>query len=270
MQIAISTESLNRNTPEALEQAAALGFKTVEINIQQEEFGYGYRRRTNSRFYRQLKKQLDELGLRVWSVTSPPLTQEQMFFERAHKDVLMSAAIAAGLMGAQVYVVSPADIFRSELAYESYVREDKSPPTVEGYDEAWVQAANRHITTAIRNRNYWIGALLTNQTERLQKVADDLAIGWAKDVRAALARNSMAAWLEAAGERLAVAHLYDLDEERLCAPVDDEWREWLPQLAGTRLKCCVIHAPQEADPEALARSRHYLEKILRPANRGEG
>ena len=65
MQIAISTGSLSQETPKALEKAAALGFRHVEVNLQTAEFDYGYRRKPDVRFYRQLRKQIDELGLVV-------------------------------------------------------------------------------------------------------------------------------------------------------------------------------------------------------------
>ena len=98
MQIAINTNALNTNTSEAIQQAHQLGFQTVEINLQPTEFNYGYQRKVSSRFYRQLKKQINELGLSVWSTTSCPLNQSQMFFERARKDILVGGAVAAGIL----------------------------------------------------------------------------------------------------------------------------------------------------------------------------
>lgn len=260
MQIAISTESLSGDTPAAIEEAAALGFNTIEVNLLPAEFGYGYRRRTNARFYRSLRKQLDQLNLRVWSVTSPPLTQEQMFFERARKDMIMSAAIAAGLLGAQVFVIKPADIFTSELKFETYLRDNLAPPVIEGFDEAWVQAVNRHISMAIRNHNHWVGALLTNEVERLHKVTEDLAVGWAMDVPRALQRNDLATWLEKNGDRLAVAYLYDQEDGRQCAPRRPEWEKWLAVLEQTRLKCAVISAV-DATPDELVAGRDYLQQF---------
>lgn len=262
MQIAISTESLSKNTVTALEKAADLGFTHVELNLQTDEFGYGYRRRTNARFYRQMSRELKRFGLSVWSTTSPPLTQAQMFFERARKDILLSGAIASGLVDAQVYVVRPADVFMSEIMFESYLKEGLAPPVVEGFDEAWVQTVNRRMTMAIRNQSHWLGALLTNESGRINTVTDHLAVGWAMDVPAALSRGDMNTWLKAAGDRLAVAHLYDFEEEEQRPPLQEAWQEWLPTLGQTRLKCAVIHAPDTANDDDLVRSRNYLQDIL--------
>ena len=75
MEIAISTASLNPLTPAALARAQSLGFRQVEINLQPEELGYDYKRKTNARFYRGLARTLAEQKLSVWSTSTPPLTQ---------------------------------------------------------------------------------------------------------------------------------------------------------------------------------------------------
>jgi sugar phosphate isomerase/epimerase len=264
IQLAISTNTLGRSTPDALQRAADLGFTHLEINLHPHEFDYGYRRKPNARFYRELRQQLDRLGLSVWSVTPPPLTQEQMFFERARKDILMNAAATAGILGGKVYVLRPADIFTSEMAFAAYWDKKDAPPMIEGYDEAWVQAANRRLATALLNMDHWVGVPLTNQADRIAKVTADLAIGWAMDVRRALNRNTLDAWLSAAGDRLAVAYLYDLTEDgRQTLPTSDDWQQYLPPLLQTRLKCLVLQAAQPTDDE-ITHSHTYLNQLLNP------
>lgn len=265
MQLAINTTHLADNTPDALERAAALGFKQVEIPLTQAEFGYGYRRKPNVRFYRQLRGQIDDLGLSVWSVTSLPLTQSQMFFVRARKDILLGGAGAAGLLGAKVFVARPADLFTGEIDFESYWQAHTAPPVVEGFDETWAQLANRRISFAVRNEDHWVGAPLTNQADRMARLTGDLAVGWAMDVRRAARRNAIESWLEAAGELLAVAHLYDLDDaEQSAAPRSDEWRDWLPPLAGTRLKTAVLlTAPGQSDA-AITAARDHIAACFTP------
>ncbi|MCB0007569.1 MAG: hypothetical protein KDE04_13985 [Anaerolineales bacterium] len=167
MEIAISTASLNPSTPAALARAQSLGFRQVEINLQPEELGYDYKRKTNARFYRGLARTLAEQKLSVWSTTTPPLTQQQMFSARARKDILMSSAIAAGLVGSRVFVASGLDVFRDEDLVDAYFERGLSPPVVEGFDEAWVQAVNRRVAMAIRNEDFWIGLPLLNRPDRL-------------------------------------------------------------------------------------------------------
>ncbi|MEW5986326.1 MAG: hypothetical protein AB1791_06805 [Chloroflexota bacterium] len=266
--VAINTGSLGKQTPLALERAAGLGFRTVEVNLQTEEFGYGYQRKPNVRFYRELRRQVDSLGLSVWSVSAPPLTQAQMFYERARKDILMQAAGAAGILGAQVFVTYPADLFTTEIQFETYLREDRAPATIEGFDEAWAQVVNRRMTMALVNWQHWLGAPLTNQAERMAKITDDLAIGCALDMRRAVTRGALADWLEKISERLAVAYLYDLAagegevSPAYRAPLDSQWQEWLPLLAGTRLKCLVMRADPEQSDEEITRSRVYVEDLV--------
>jgi hypothetical protein len=265
MLIAISTGSLSERTPQALQRAADLGFREVEINLQEPELDYGYRRKPNVRFYRELRHQIDRLGLAVWSVTMPRLTQEQMFFERARRDILIAAAGAAGIVGGRVLVLRPADIFTSEMAFAAYWEGKTAPPVIEGFDEGWAQAVNRRLTVALANHDHWLGAPLTNQADRIARVTSDLAIGWAMDARRAMGRNSLAAWLEAAGERLAVAHLYDLEEGgRRRAPMAAEWPEWLAGLGRTRLKCLVMAGDPGQSDDEIRQSQAYLTSILGP------
>jgi sugar phosphate isomerase/epimerase len=263
MHIAINTASLDLDTPTALARAKALGFDFVEINLQPAEFGYDYRRRPAARFYRELRAQMDDLALEAWSTTALPLTQPQMFFERARRDILMGGAVAAGILGSRVFVAEPADIFTSEMAFNAYLDEQLAAPVIEGYDEAWVQAVNRRVTLALRNIDYWLGIVLTNQVDRMSHITRDLAIGSALDVPLALHRNKLHNWLEALADRLAVAYVYDMDDDgQIQAPQADAWRDWLPALASSPLKCAVMRAHRGQTAEEISASRAYLQDIL--------
>lgn len=263
MHFAINSDSLSPDTPAALRQARALGFNTVEINLQNAEFGYDFRRKPGGRFYRQLKTQLDDLGLSVWSTTAVPLTQPQMFFERARRDILIGGATVAGILGSRVFVAQPADLFTSEIAFNNYLNDSAAPPTIEGYDEAWTQCVNRRVNMALLNIDYWLGIPLTNQVDRMARITADLAIGWAMDTPLALRRNTLPNWLAALEQRLALAYIYDLDDDgKVAAPRDKAWQEWLPQLAQSSLKCLVIRAGAGQSPAEIAASLDYMRGIL--------
>lgn len=267
MYLAISTASLSHQTPSALQRAVTLGFEWVEVNLLADELDYGYRRRPNVRFYRELKQQLDTLGLRVWSVTAPALTQAHMFSERARRDVLLHAVGAAGVLGASVFVMEPAHLFQSETLLDAYWRNKTAPPITSGFDELWAQAANRRLTLALTNQDYWMGTLLTNQVERMQQALFDLAIGWGMQVRAAVQRNTLENWLAAVGEQLAVAYVEDWnpDTNRPCLPQDPIWQTWLPLLAATRLKALVLRGqPQEPDANFRASLAWVAQAQRRP------
>jgi hypothetical protein len=96
----------------------------------------------------------------------------------------------------------------------------------------------------------------------MAKVSEDLAVGWALDVRRALKRNKMEAWLEAAGNRLAVAYVYDLNGAGKAPPLEPAWHALLPPLLATNLKCIVIDAPAANEVE-IARSYEFLQEIVR-------
>ncbi|MGH2536207.1 MAG: hypothetical protein ACRDHL_02310 [Candidatus Promineifilaceae bacterium] len=265
MHLAISLAALDPDTPRALLRAADLGYRFVEIPLRPDEFDYGYRRKPNARFYRELRQQADALGLAVWSVASLPLSQEQMFSGRARKEILLGGAAAAGILGARVFVVQPADIYASEDAFYAGLQGRKAPAVVEGFDEIWAQVVNRRMTLALQNRDYWLGSPLTNQPDRLADLLEELAIGCALDVRAAVYRSTLANWLGCVGERLALATLYDLDAAgALQGPAGPEWPEWLAQLAATRLKCAVVRPGRDEGDAALSDGRRALEAALLP------
>lgn len=263
MHIAINTSSLADNTPEALERAADLGFSRVEIDLLSNEFNYGYRRKPDVKFYRQLSEQLQRMKLSAWSVTAPPLSQEEMFSKRARREILKGGAGAAGLLGAKVFVVRPADIFLDQLSYDQYIQDHSAPPVVEGFDEAWVQVVNRQMTMALLNRDYWIGSVLTNHPERLTAITSDLAIGCAFDIRRAVYRDELPEWLGQLGDRLAVAYAYDLDEDgSVSTPSDVSWQGWLRALMPTRLKCLVLIAGRDQQDDEITSSRMALESWM--------
>ncbi len=263
MNLAINTGSLANNTSEALERAADLGFRRVEIDLLNNEFNYGYRRRPDVRFYRQLQTKLKELMLSVWSVTAPQLSQEQMFSDRTRKEILKSGAVAAGLLGAKVFVVQPADIFKDQETFSRYVQDLHAPAVMDGFDEAWVQVVNRQMTMALLNQDYWIGTALTNQAERLAKISDDLAIGCALDIRRAIGRNDLKTWIDLNGDRLAVAYAYDIEDDgAVVAPKDDQWKGWLATLGTTRTKCVVLRSSIRQDDAEITASRHAIEEFL--------
>ena len=116
---------------------------------------------------------------------------------------------------------------------------------------------------AIRNEDFWIGVPLFNRPERMEKVATDLAVGLALDLRQAIKRAPLEQWLAAAAERIATAYIYDMGvDEQLCAPRDESWREWLTALKGTRLKTVVMLADPNQDDSELKQSKAFLEDCL--------
>lgn len=262
--IAISSDSLGYSSRDALTRAADLGFKLVEINLQTHEFGYGYQRRPDVAFYKGLVELVQQLGLSVWSVTAPSLTQRQLYSRRARKEILLNAVGAAGLLGARVFVVEPAHIFSGEQAYADYVNGEGAPPVYPGFDELWAQAVNRRMNVALRNCQYFVGHPLTNNAERMQKTTQDLGIGWAADLRLAGGRGGIERWLDKVGERLAVAYAYDVAEDgdtRLTCE-DPDWQQWLPPLGGQRLKTLVLCGHPNQDDEEFGNCRRYIEATL--------
>lgn len=205
MNFAVSTQSVAGSSEEAI---VALGGKAgvewIEVNLLTDEFGYGGKRRPNAKFYKSLKQKIDEAGLKVWSVTAPALTPEQMFSEKARREILLNAIGAAGVLGAKTFVVEPVHIFVGEKAAETYLNTTKllTPPIIDGFDEAWAQVVNRRMGFSLLNKQYYLGQPLTNQADDLAKITGDLGIQCAIDIDSASQRGTLESWAEKLTDRI--------------------------------------------------------------------
>ena len=204
MNFAISTQSVSDSTETAINAISEMGIEWVEINLQTDEFAYGAKRRPNAKFYKSLKGAIDTAGLKVWSVTAPKLTPEQMFSERARREILLNGIGAAGVLGAKTFVVEPVHILGGENSAETYLNADKllTPPIIDGFDEAWAQIVNRRMGFSLLNKQYFLGQPLTNQADDLAKITEDLGIQTALDIDSASQRGTLESWAEKLTDRL--------------------------------------------------------------------
>jgi sugar phosphate isomerase/epimerase len=253
MHIAIKTSALGESVTEALARAKRLGFTHVEVALVSAEFAPATQRQPAARHYRQLRQHIDQLGLGVWSVTLPALDPD------AHKQSLLNAVGAAGILGARAFVVEPVHIFSAADALDAYLRTPGSaPPTVAGFDEAWAQVVNRRMTLALCNVEATAATPLINQPDRLGRAAFDLAIGVALDVPLALKQWPLDKWLTALAGRLAVTYVGvdSAETDRALAP------ENLIKLTQATLPCVVLSGPAtHSDADWLA-ARQQIEAAL--------
>ena len=262
MHIAVSTFSLADSTPDALNRAAELGFSHVEINLDSDEFGYGYRRRPNVKFYRDLKTQLDQLGLQVWSITPPPLTPAQMFSPKARKDILLGSAGAGGILGARVFSAEPTHLFTNEDDLIAYFNEGGVPPIIAGFDETWAQVKNKRMTFAVQNQGHWLGQPLTNNPQRMKKLTFDLGIGCALDLPQAAKNAPLLEWLRELLDRIAVMSSYQTVDEQVVLVDGGDSAETLTQLTQTNLKCLILHGhPDEEDDTFRAILQSHRKRL---------
>lgn len=260
MKIAINTGSLSLNTFEAIERAQALGFDALEVDLHQAELRYDGQRKADLSFYQRLGDAIRDLGMSVVSVHHPVLSGEQVFSQRVRAELLHLAIRATALLGAPILVVHPADIFTSAEDLETYFLEHSAPPVIAGFDEAWAQLANRGLRLAIKNISFGRGLTLTNHATRLVQVADDLAVHAVLDVWRGADKPNIPAWVEKAGRRIVLLHLYEtVDGREHIPPLSEIWADWLPLLQGTAAQACVIRA---AEAEGLRRARAYILSLV--------
>lgn len=270
MDIAINTGSLSTNTIEAFDRAVALGFRAVEVNLQQGEFQYGYYREIDFGFYQRLAGEAAARGLKVTSVHSLPLNGAQAFSSQARGTILAAGARIAGLLGARALVAHPADLFTSHEALEDYFAggQTVAPPVVAGFDEAWAQLANRRTALAVENVNYWHRTRGTNALERLQRVIVDLGAHCVLDVRRALpasgATDALARWVAAVGPRTVLLHAHAATSSAVehQPPLGPEWAEYASLFRRTAAKACVLEVDGAHGDDKLIESREYFERIM--------
>jgi hypothetical protein len=268
LEIAINTGSLSTNTLEAFDRAAALGFRAVEVNLQQGELKYDYYRKVDFEFYQRLAGEAGARGLRVTSVHSLALNGAQAFSSQARGAILAAAARIAGLLGARALVAHPADLFTGHEALEDYFAggQKVAPPLVAGFDEAWAQLANRRTALAVENVNYWHRTQGTNALERLQRVIVDLGVHCVLDVRRALpasgATDALARWVAAVGPRTVLVHAHAASASaEHQPPLGPEWAEYAPLFRQTAAKACVLEVDGAHGDDKLIESREYFESI---------
>lgn len=260
MKVAINTGSLSLNTFEAIEQAQALGFDAVEVDVHQAELRYEGQRKADLSFYQRLGEAIRQRGMSVISAHHPVLTGEQVFSQRVRAELLHLAIRATALLGAPILVVHPTDIFTSAEDLETYFLEHNAPPVIAGFDEAWAQLANRGLRLAIKNVSFGRGLTLTNHATRLAQVAEDLAVHAVLDVWRGVDKPNLQAWVEKAGRRIVLLHLHETADGRdHFPPLLEKWAEWLPLLQGTAAQACVIRA---AEAEGLRRARDYILSLV--------
>jgi hypothetical protein len=283
--IAISTGSLSLDTPAALERAAALGLRAVQVNLQPGEFRYGFTRTIDLGFYERLAEALAARGLRAVAVHHVPLSGAQAFSGEVRGELLKAAARVLALLHAPVLVVHPADLFTSHEALERYFAggPEVAPPVVAGFDECWARLADQRAALALENVSYWRGAPLTNRPEHLARVLADLAIYAVLDVRRALparaapeiAANALSRWVEAIGARTLLLHLHDRDARagrehaggehaggEHAPPLAADWAALAPLLRRTRARAAVLEVDARHGEEQIARSREYITSLL--------
>jgi sugar phosphate isomerase/epimerase len=267
VEIAINSGSLSFDTPAAVAQAKGLGFKALEINLQQAELRYDFNRQPNLEFYDSLAQEIQLRGIHVVSVHNLALSGAQVFSQQARREILSLAGRLTTRLGASLLVVHPADVFTSEEALNHYLARRtaarKELPVFAGFEDVRAELQALDVSLALENVNHWRDTLLTNQAEHMQALTDALACQVTLDVRRSLQRPSLERWVELVGERIALLHLHDqVDGQEHHPPLDPAWRERVALLRQTSAQACVIEAG--ATPMAhgnIRASRDYVAQL---------
>ncbi len=264
MELAINTGSLSFDTRAAIAEVHSLGFKAIELNLQQAELAYGFQRRPNLNFYRDLARELALRKLAVTDVHTLFLNTTQMFSARAKREVLSAEAQAAQMLGAKILVVHPTDILDNEEGLDSYAADpEMKVPLVGGMASVIRELQSGGVTVAVENVQHWHDARSTNDAQVMARLVEALDCSVTLDVRRGARQPSLERWLELLGHRMPVLHLHDtfggVEHHPPAAP---DWRQIIPLLKRTSAQVCVLEATANRNPGAIKASREYIWKLL--------
>ena len=264
MQLAINTGSLSFDTRTAIAEVHSLGFTAIELNLQQAELAYGFQRRPNLNFYRDLARELALRKLTVTDVHALFLNAAQMFSARAKREVLSAEAQATQMLGAQILVVHPTDILDNEEWLDLYAADPEMKlPLVEGMAAVIREVQSGGVTIALENVQHWHDARSTNDAQVMARLVEALDCHVTFDVRRGANQPSLERWLELLGNRMSVLHLHDaLGGVEHHPPAAPEWRQIIPRLKRTSAQVCVLEATANRNPGAIKVSREYICKLL--------
>lgn len=263
MRIAINTGSLSLDTVAAVAQAKGLGFESLEVNLQQAELRYDYRRQPNLAFYDTLAQEIKLRGMQTVAVHHLFLTGGQMFSIQARQELLNLAGRLAVELGSPIFIIHPSDLFISEEALFGYLSgSHETLPLITDLANIRDRLKSLGVSVALENVHHWNKALLDDQAEHVTALAETLDCQIALDVSQGLERPSLARWVELAGERIALLRLYDRENEwERHPPLAPAWNERIRLLKRTAAQACVLDA--SAAPMAHGNIRASLDLMRR-------
>lgn len=219
--LAISTGSFHPTpTREAIVRIASLGFKQVEVTVQDAELNYDFHRRIAKNFFEELAHLVHDSGLQVVSLHSPPMSSVQAFSSKARSDIMTRTLEIAARLRADELVVHPYHIFKS---YEDSCRffSDESLKIMDFVLPdlpSLVNKAEEHgIQIAIENIAHWADHPLLNEPSnmlRLVHALDSDSVGVDLDIFHSEFGGKTSEFLEKLRNHILSVHLSDYSDSR--------------------------------------------------------
>lgn len=255
--------SLSFDTLAALSQVPALGFRAVQVNLQQGELGYGFTQKVNFGFYADLARELSLRRLQVVSVHALFLDGSQVFSARVRCDLMAAQIEIAHTLGAPVLTVHPSNLFASEEALLSYADDPHANvPLVLGMADVLPKLKDSNVLLALENIKYWESIRGTNDAEFMARLVEALDCHVAFDVRRSLRRQPLERWVELLGKRVVELHLHDeKDGSEHHPPLAHDWRDMVPTLKQTPAQACILETAAAPGHGAIKMSRDYITRL---------
>jgi len=271
--LAISTGSFQPSpTREAVHRIAKLGFKHVEVTVQDSELNYDFYRRTDMDYFEELRSLVHELGLRVTSLHAPQLSAVQTFSSKASHEIMTRFLEIASLFQGDLLVVHPYHIFRSYEVACSFLSDD-SPGTgnfmVPEFPSVLANAKENGLRIAIENIAHWHDHPLLNEPRNMLKLVSSLdseTVGVDLDIFHSELGGTTFEFLDKLRDHILSLHLCDFGDSRnrtLPGKGRVNW-EKLAGLIGNleKLDCIVMEVAGQFEDEELGNSAGYLRGVF--------
>lgn len=243
----------------------------IEIHVQSNELNYGFDKKADIVFYKNLCVEIAERSLKVTSVHAPRLTFEQVFTMKAKAAILDKCIEILDLLEGEVLVIHPEHVFKTHEDAETFLSSKDEPiwnHLIGGTRELLTKARDHGLLLGLENIKTWFDYPLLNNTENMLKVIDsiqDEGLCVALDVLHSELAGISSDFIKELRKRIVNISISDLDSTRQrIVPGEGKirWELLVPLLKTTAANCLVFELAPKFDDNQLLRSMKYITSLL--------
>ncbi len=269
MKLGITSGSfLPKSTKEAVLKISRLGFEEVEVNLQHFELGYGFEKRINTSFYKDLRALVKELLMNVISTHASFLLGVQVFSENARMKILKKSIEIARLLESNVLVLHPEHIFKTHEEAISFLSMPNERFLIKGFKQLLMNAKNHGIILGIENIQIWHDFPLLNDPDNMLRLMDFLEdAGVVIDIYHSELANNTQQFIDKLGNFIVNVHISDTNytkKRMLPGEGKTDWKQVLSCLKRVNYdKCLVMELSETFTASQLLRSKRFIERKMR-------
>lgn len=272
-ELSISTGSFYPEpTSQTIRRIHDLGFKAVEVMIQDSELNYDFHRHVDLKLFRELGKIVEDHGLSVGSLHAPLLSSGQAFSTRVRREILASSLEAASMLGGNTLIIHPHHLF---LSYEDACKFLSSSDlgiqdlVLPGFPSFLAKAEGYGIRVALENIAYWHDFPLLNDAGMMERVLEGLGktnVLVDLDILHSELGGSTSEFLSRLRESIVSLHIADYGDGQsrtLPGKGKIDWRKIIHTAQELpKLEHIVMELAGKLENSEIKKSANYLQGLL--------